>query len=828
MNCVFPGSNSRVLESPRHNGQAEPISTPGAIETNHANEGWLLPTPDGMNLGSDPNPIPMETTSTQRSTAPQWPFTSTGLGQSQAPSPGALGGNEAMAPQEPHATHLNQGHTYIIGNVAFGPAQMSAFNWLSPQFDFDLDQLQPAIPQTLPFDHTPMLPYQALPVPPVPAPQQWPISTPASDTSDNHGVFGTAYDRRTVQGAEAYSQSPHSTDGPFYVDGTGARQPYNGRYAKSVSSATHAASPQVPPTESLAGFLFPEDEILASDYEVSAEYRDDVGMSSWEYNNMTTAFRNLCVTQTAMFDPYLSSSFPLPHLFNKSISAFWQSFYPAFPFLHRTLRNRLECHWVLSLGMAAVGYQYLNPGGHRSINAFHEFLRRCLLRYNTNTVLDDVPSEITIIQATLLNYVGMIYSGSPQQRKHRFVALDNLISYFQSNYALIAEMDSQAESYAASSVPQRSWSSWVIKEGCRRVAYSIWILDSMSYYHFKRRPRLLLEYAGIPLPCPEDLWEAPTEEKWNAVLCGPTAPLSKALRVLYVEKRLLSGIGDFARVILIHGLYCQTWEIATSISRPLYQWTPTARKEDAGSFVTAEERWLPKETSYARWRNCACDCLDVLHWIANSDIANSGTENTTVLQLHVARIVLLTPYQDIIDLVHSFVSGGWPGSAPSNDKNLRQVRRWALEDQYKARLSLIHAGVLFWHLRRYSTDAFYEPSDVFIATLVLWAYGTFCPQVDKPQTSQHDGSSSSSDSAAVNSVRLDRPTDDELVQLFIKNGMSMKATITGVGNIAGRKGPLRMLKEGFKLLGCLRSWGIRDHYMSTLLSLISIYERRPH
>ena len=94
---------------------------------------------------------------------------------------------------------------------------------------------------------------------------------------------------------------------------------------------------------------------------------------------------------------------------------------------------------------------------------------------NTNTVLDDVPSEITIIQATLLNYVGMIYSGSPQQRKHRFVALDNLISYFQSNYALIAEMDSQAESYAASSVPQRSWSSWVIKEGCRRVAYSIWV-----------------------------------------------------------------------------------------------------------------------------------------------------------------------------------------------------------------------------------------------------------------------------------------------------------------------------------------------------------------
>lgn len=305
------------------------------------------------------------------------------------------------------------------------------------------------------------------------------------------------------------------------------------------------------------------------------------------------------------------------------------------------------------------------------------------------------------------------------------------------------------------------------------------------------------------------------------------ASLEKALRVLYMEKRLLPDIGDYARVILINALFCQTWEVASSLERPLLRWVPTARKESAESPEVTQDVWLPKVSSYARWRNSACDSLDVLHWIANSDIASSGTENTTVLHLHFARVVLLTPYENITDLAHMFIHGGLAQNATPIDQKLQLVRRWILEDQYKARLALIHCGVLFWHLRRYSTDAFYEPTEVFLATLVLWAYGSFCPRVEPQSRTGREGSDSASDAGSVSSIRLDRPTDDELVQLFVKNGRTMKATIAGVGNIAGPKGPLRMLKEGCKLLNNLDKWAIRDRYIAILSSLVAIYERSP-
>ena len=261
-----------------------------------------------------------------------------------------------------------------------------------------------------------------------------------------------------------------------------------------------------------------------------------------------------------------------------------------------------------------------------------------------------------------------------------------------------------------------------------------------------------------------------------------------------------------------------------SLESPLLRWTPTARKEDADATNLTQELWLPKAHLYARWRNSACDCLDVLHWIANSDIAKSGTENTTVLHLHFARIVLLTPYDSIVDLVRLY-----PGSDPCQqpekfEKHRNFVKRWVYEDQYKARLSLVHAGALFWHVRRYSTDAFYEPGNVFLATLVLWAYGSFCPQQNFPELPESEDSASASDSAYISSVRLDRPTDDELVQLFIKRGRSMKATIAGVGNISGPKGPIRMLREGCKLLSTLQKWAIRDIYLSNLSSLLRAHE----
>lgn len=273
-------------------------------------------------------------------------------------------------------------------------------------------------------------------------------------------------------------------------------------------------------------------------------------------------------------------------------------------------------------------------------------------------------------------------------------------------------------------------------------------------------------------------------------------------------------MGEFSRILCIHALFRRTWDVETYFQKPLTAWSPTAERQDFEMIENSLPLWLPGIPTYAKWRNSACDVLDILHWHANSVIgAASGMEHPTVLHLHLARVVLLTPFREIVKLAH--ILTGETSSNPETDvaKLKKHIQRWALDDQYKARLAMIHAGVLFWHVRRYSTDAFYEPSSVFLATLALWAYGTFAPKTPPDNPDGDEGH-------FPNSIQLDRPADDELVQLFVKRGTVMKANITGVGNLCSEKGPGRVLVEGRKLLGGLRRWGIGRVLVGVLSALI--------
>lgn len=125
--------------------------------------------------------------------------------------------------------------------------------------------------------------------------------------------------------------------------------------------------------------------------------------------------------------------------------------------------------------------------------------------------------------------------------------------------------------------------------------------------------------------------------------------------------------------------------------------------------------------------------------------AASGMEHPTVLHLHLAR-VFLAPLGYIVrfaQLLSSTTSCSTLNSSPNPNllneiisqnqrthlRTLRtHIQKWATQDQHKARLAVIHAAALFWHVRCFSIDGFYEAEAVFSASLVLWAYGFFAVQ----------------------------------------------------------------------------------------------------
>jgi hypothetical protein len=143
-------------------------------------------------------------------------------------------------------------------------------------------------------------------------------------------------------------------------------------------------------------------------------------------------------------------------------------------------------------------------------------------------------------------------------------------------------------------------------------------------------------------------------------------------------------------------------------------------------------------------------------------------EHPTVLHLHLARVVLLTPFRQIVKLAYS-TTGQNTNQCEMDVLNLKKhIQCWATKDQYKARLAMIHAGVLFWHVRHYSADGFYEPLSVFLATLALWAYGTFAKHTSAAALdSESPLPDSDTQSSFPTSIQLDRPADDELVQLLL-------------------------------------------------------------
>lgn len=284
---------------------------------------------------------------------------------------------------------------------------------------------------------------------------------------------------------------------------------------------------------------------------------------------------------------------------------------------------------------------------------------------------------------------------------------------------------------------------------------------------------------------------------------------------MYTEKRVQPGTGEFGRIILIHAILHQTWEVARFHRRPLNNFQPSAFGNGRAPTLKMDEIWLPDHEVFSKWRNSACDCLDLLHWAANSTIALLGVEHATVCHLHTARLILLTPYTHIQTLAFSLVGDNVPLVGQGNVNARQQIWRWVNNDQHKAR----HAGSIIWHLRRYKADAFYEPAAVLLATLAVWAYGSFSSM----RGSRSSSPVSTPGTSGPTFIRLDRPCDDELVQIDVRDdGAHMRAHISGVGNILAPQAPERALLEGRRILGSLGTWGSSTKMAAMLARLADL------
>ncbi|KAK1446617.1 hypothetical protein CCUS01_12250 [Colletotrichum cuscutae] len=707
-------------------------------------------------------------------------------------------------------------------------AGISAINWLSPQYYSDFDwgimssvNEREAFTANLDGVQTVMNAYEAVRQGPwLNLLNSQPVQTsnaalpPASAHQLNPP--GTT-PRSRPNGSTTGSVESSSTTATYYVDGAPSRAPFKGCPSQRSLVLDNAARPDddtPTPSTAIPGTSKEADEGTGLDLSVQA-YDD--------------------LLQHISVEPFLQgrSATPLPSIAHARVyfRLYFQHFHPAYNVLQKPTDFYHEpANWPLLLAVCTIGSVYSRGEtnlGFRDL--FLQFLESAVRFYISTGALDDVggssqvslisPGEdsmgLVIAQMSILWLIHDLHNGVRGDRYDlAFLVRHFLINTCRKMDLLgIREDLPQVAQHADGSSAHRSW---LDSESRLRTGLMIWILDVIVFLERGQDVLLKLGDAKGQMPCLDSIWDQPTAKKPGQQQSKPVT-IPQAMEMLYMEKRLPPNLGDFSTMVLTYAIIRRTKEAIYHNQIRLNSWTPTADVQKCGPGETVEETWPPSLPILSRWRNSACDSLDLLHWNANAIIAKAGGwEHPVILHLHLSRLVLLAPITHLQTLAAAASARASSRNVDNSkvEKARSLVAQWALRDQYKARLSVVHAGAMLWHIRRYSVSNFLEPFGIFAATLVVWAYSTmmlFMRRHQNPRSHLASDGPGQQDSPmeAVAEVEedpepsflhLDRPCDDEMVQTYVRLGHKMAGHMAKVGDICNDGAPRKILKEGMQML----------------------------
>lgn len=719
-----------------------------------------------------------------------------------------------------------------LGQDFWDPSILASTNWLGT---IDLDGFDLITPNLS--AHAQANQYSANGLQWSGSPFSVPSSTPAVSVGTSAQVSAAQFPTDDLEAQER--------SGLHYLDGEPTRQP------RTKRRKTHGSTPAAPRSDSEFDLSQPETSV----------YNNSTAISQHIYAQLKDAYHRYCLSPSLTWNAFAAADFPSKLFFEELLSLSRDKFRPSLPLVHVSSFTLDKLHWVNAAEIAALGSHYMeSEHKYIFIVSMHEFVRRIVCHLVGNPAHSPTFDRVEQCQILLLHYVGVTYCGDARLLRQTASSRQSLNDVFQIATQEFCRLSDENHARQGIDTDHKLWQTWLRKETTIRLAYSAWLLDCMWAYHYQCRSMLQLCDGTLPLPCHERLWNAGTAEEWTAAKHGRdeaslnNISLVKAMAELYIDKTLPQDRGEFARVLMIHALFQRLWEVERSLENPLSWWEPSVQRQQSATILPQEPVWLPSVPSYVAWQNTSCDALDILHWQANATIGQaSGMEHSTVLHLHLARVILLVPCEALVRLAqalsgiqldgHMRTSLGESGR-PMESSEAKTLSRWATAHQYKARLAAIHAGVVFWHVRRYSTDAFYEAPAVALAALTLWAFGVFAKQQRSPSgitsdTTQAQASvpaattctdrlrgttDASNEDGMCDIILLDRPTDDELVQHFIKHGNRMQAHISGVGDLYNTASPALVLKQGCRLLDELEQcWGVARGWNELLCSLSSAW-----
>lgn len=356
----------------------------------------------------------------------------------------------------------------------------------------------------------------------------------------------------TVLTGSQISETRNDTQevGQYYVDGEPARLPRVKR--RKTSTSTSQPTPLFRSC-SVAAFSL---NSCAATVTSSSEFT----ISPEAYSEIQDAYQRFCVNPPAPWTAFETAECPTLGLLESLGDLYVEHFDQVLPFIHQRNSSAFTRHGVLIVAIAAIGAQYVGETLPLNFStSMHEFVRRWLAFLRESPQMDNQCTQ-SVLPAQLLSLVGMSYSGD---KRLRSAALENRhwlprISAEASKRVVSTMISAQNDMDE-----QSGWLRWCELESTVRLAHSAWLIDAMLSYHFDYQPQLALEDSTLPLPSAEKMWLASNTQEWKDSSHNPDPPpsLNEALRIIYIEKRLAWDTGEFARVLIVHGLFQRQKEV---------------------------------------------------------------------------------------------------------------------------------------------------------------------------------------------------------------------------------------------------------------------------
>ncbi|KAF7562890.1 hypothetical protein G7046_g1240 [Stylonectria norvegica] len=225
------------------------------------------------------------------------------------------------------------------------------------------------------------------------------------------------------------------------------------------------------------------------------------------------------------------------------ITAYFDKFHPIFPALHGPTIDMAVTKEPLLQAVACIGAVCHSPSSDHEVSmalfdAGYKFLDQYTREDRSRF------REIWVIQAFVLFEYFAIYSCREDLFPKALSIHRNLVDaareyqMFQDGATLsggspgidLDRMDDPLSGFTASSsmpdAEEKQWGAFVEQESQKRIIYSLYYLDSQLAISCNIRPLLSALELKYELPCPDNIWAAPTANAWGILLQMQSSSLS--------------------------------------------------------------------------------------------------------------------------------------------------------------------------------------------------------------------------------------------------------------------------------------------------------------